>query len=272
MDALRRTVAALGRGGVAALLLSPLLAGAIVLALSGSILAAKYGSSARLDTYPVIGTHASYEVASSISDFGTTYMTAAGVAGEASGQEPADAAPFLTATRSADSALAQIAFQAPTREGAEQGLRAAARTALTAVAQSNLTRAQMAEDGATRELTDAMNSMDDPIPSALPQKAVRASREQRVTSAGNALDEARTARATAKVALERVPSLVSQTPVDVQQVSTTSDAARLALAAAATAFLLAAAVVVFLRRRQIFAHAAPLPADRTGASTAHDRV
>lgn len=249
--------------GLAIILLAPVLAGAGMFALTPRILAAKIGASAVVDTYPITGTQASYEVATVLANFGTAYGAAGDVAAQASDQTPASAATLLTVTRSGDSSLAQVGFQAPTEEKAIAGVRAAARFALESVAESDLAKADVTLAATTAEMNRASTDASKDIQAVGKQADyLKQARAQRVTAAGSALADAYVAQARAKAARDAIPAQISEMRVDAFPVSTTSDALRISLAAAMSAFIVATALVLFVRRRHLSTPPQPQGAGR----------
>lgn len=253
MEQLRKIIRTLSPLGIGVIILAPILAGGIIFALSPVILSAKYGAQALVDVYPITGTRASYEVATTYSNLETGIAAAGDAAAAASGQSSGAAAAYLTTARAGDSSIAQVSFQAPTREGAEAGLRTAIKEALTQIAQSAVIKTDQDVKSAKTELDRAIEDAASAKSTHTERdKFLAEARKQRVTAANDTLATAYGAQATAQNSVAAVPALLADTRVAIAEVSNTSDALRMSLAGALSALLLAIVAVVALRRRLIF--------------------
>lgn len=251
---LSRLRAYLGAWGIALVILAPLLAGAATAAATPLFTKSNVQATARVQLYPAIGTHAAYDVSSYVADFvsACTGSTAQEKAAQASGAP--DSGGLLTAIREGDNAGALVTYTAPTAEGAEAGLRAAAQEALREVVQNDLDRQKLVVGVATESMASTLADFDalakDPTVAHLSATDVAAARAAAVAQAGQRMQQARSDQITTEAALRGVPRLVDGTAVTTSTLSSTANQLRVIAAAAASAFVVALLIVLAVRRRR----------------------
>lgn len=243
---MRRLYSAIGTIGIAAILLTPAITALIAAFFVPRFVAADEQASAQVSLYEVVGTHASYDLASYVADFqqGLTSSKAAAAAARASGGETVPT--VITSTRLGDSTSVLVTFSAPTARAAESGLRAATRTSLTLLASDEQARAEVEYRAVIAQLSEG----DLGLGVANLPPAVR-SATQGVISDRTAvsLSNAQARLVLAETVANSVDSIAGKQSVTIETLSTLQDRIRIVVAAAASSLVPVLIVVALLSRR-----------------------
>lgn len=245
----------LGTRGLIVVFLAPMLAGMLMMVMAPRLLKADTEASAELNIQPLIGTYASFEVATHVGDFlnALTGRAAAKSAAEASGVGLARVPEALTATSGGGYTGATVTFTAPTAERATAGLKATARVALLQIAQNERTRAQIEFDSAKASMkalgVDSDGGVFDRGTTSLDPGDLATARQQVLLKAAERVEMTHADLLAAQASVRAVNTVLQSAAITTQEVSTQGDEIRVIVTAQLVAFLLALMFVILARRR-----------------------
>lgn len=240
---------------IALVFLLSLVAGVAQGAFAERFLSPRAQATADVQIYPVIGTHASFDVASYVSDFVVAYSSpqAAERAALVSGDTSVEAASSLVAILTGPNSSVLVSFTTRDPEGAEVGLRAAAQEAFRQVAKSDLMRAQI-EYVASREALVHVSdefTLDATDLSSAPPGDVVAARKAALSQAADRMELSSAAVATAQKSLTHADRFLEPLDVTGQTMSMTGDRIRIAAVATLANFLLLTGLVLLPKPRRL---------------------
>lgn len=226
---------------------------------SGPLLESRTRATAQVQINLVVGTRASFELASYVSDFVVAYTSpqAAQRAARASGGAPDVAA--LASRRTNHNAGAVVTFSANNEERSKAGLKAAAQEALRQLAQSDLARAQIQYHAAREALIRLGEEFttEGTELSKAPPGDVLAARRAAFSQAANRMELRVSQVVTAQKSLAHTDRAIDPLPVTTETLSTLTTRARVIAAAAGGSILLVLArALVSIRRMRIPPHEA----------------
>ncbi len=252
IDVLRRIYRRLGAAGIAAIVLAPLITAAIAAVGLPRLAKTDVQSRAVVSLYPVIGTHAAYDVSSYVADFivavGSPEAAEKSAAASTVGSAPAGG--FLTATRLGDNAGAEVTFTGGTAQGAEAGLRAAIKQALFAIADADRQRAAI-KSAAARTSLDALAvslNKGQVVSPALAGPELAKVRDNLLTQAANRVEATHAELQTTAATVASVSDVAAATRVTTKSLTNSATQLRVFVIAEVASIAFAVLLVLFLTR------------------------
>lgn len=254
----RRLITEVGWRALVGVLLAPVLVAVVVALLTPRIVATQYQASARIELYPIVGDHATYNVTSVAADFIAAYTDVGEKAGIAA--TTGEPTPTLTAEHPSDSSVVFATYAATSPGSARRGLRIAVVAATAAVAQQEETRTGIMVTAARSSLSDVIATSPGigSGASTAASKTANRARENVIQQTSQAYADALVADGAAHAVVKSVANRVASTPVTVEKLSNTSAEIRVVAVAGFSAFVVACIVIFVLRRR--------LPRGRAGSN------